>query len=149
MIDEIQELTSKVMKYMRENNLVSAPIMHGTAAANTAVIARIAACRLLGHTEIEIMNDLAMYRPETANRFLSAANIQYDKIKRACPDEFIEYLLNGAKNISPRKRKLPKPRKALPSKEETPSTHVKADGSIVEMKDVLNKEDSNSGEITL
>ena len=96
---------------------------------------------LLGKTDLDIMDDLtSAYRPETAKRFLTSAKIQYEKIRREAPEEFSEYLLLNAKNVTPSKKKLPKTRKALPSNQRA-STHVNADGSIVEMKEVLEKEE--------
>ncbi len=141
MNQEQKELISEVMAYLRENSVVVAPIGHDGANSNFAIISAIVSAMLRGNSELEIMNDLtSSYTAETAKRFVDSARLQYEKIKRNSPEEFSEYLIANAKNITPQKKKLPKPRKELPNKE-NPSTHVNADGSIIEMSDVLKKEE--------
>jgi len=143
MNEDIRELTGSVLSYMLQNNLVLPPNSHTSANANVAVTARIVACMLLGLPDNEIKQSLETgYRPETASRFFGNAKVEYELIRRENPDEFSEYLVANAKSVTPTKKRLPKTRKSLPNKE-TPSTHVNADGSIVEMKDVLNKEEGN------
>lgn len=135
------ELGRRILLYMTQNSPLIPPLIHNAANANIAIICRIVACLLEGMNEIEITDWLELgYKPETAKRFLSRAKIFYDYIVKNSPEEFSEYLLPKTKNVTSKKKKLPKLNESLPSAD-PPSTHVNADGSIVEMKDVLNEEE--------
>ena len=48
MNEDIRELTSIVLSHITQNSLITPPIMHGTAGANFAVVARITDSNAIG-----------------------------------------------------------------------------------------------------
>ena len=103
-----KELAQKVLSFISENNPLLPPLLHGMATANLFEICNIVACMLEGMSQKEIMDWLAGYQDDTAMRFYKKAEIFHEIIVKQCPDQFSEYLLPKTKNVTSKKKKLPK-----------------------------------------
>ncbi len=98
--------------------------------------------------------------PSTKKRLIAVLHLKTGHTTRWVKEEVIEPLIEagyvnydgetvssngnlsiGSKNVSSEKKKLPKPKKELPAKEETPDLHVNADGSVVHVSEVIQKEE--------
>jgi len=111
-----KQVTDKVLKYVRENDPLLPTSQHGTALANIALESSVTALLILGKSESEILDYLhAGFRKETAERFYKGGEFWYNKIRDECPKEFNGYLVKNAKDVTPKRGRLPKPRKSLPS----------------------------------
>ena len=139
---EDQEIKELIENLLFELMPFRPKLQHGYARTNAEVSKEVLFMLIKGANEESILNYLFAvygYKKETAQVFIERGNILFNLLKRKYPA-----IVNDGKirDVTQRKKALPKQnKKALKGKKEIPSTHVNADGSLVEMCEVQSKEE--------